>query len=294
MGGPAAGARESAGRCWGLSGPYRAAFNAALPKARQVADPFHVVRLGNDALDDVRRRVQNQTLGHRGRKDDPLYLARKLLVSASENITDAGRDRLRGLLDAGDPYGEVRDAWHAKETLRAIYDIADHQLGIETVNQLAADLQDPGQPEEINKLGRTITAWRTQISNWHAARVTNAPTEAAILWSVSEGVVDVADGHVAGCRGRVLWSVSLVSAMLLAVWDRQRFLRPAVAGRDAVEVACEGSACGDGGDRRRVLDGRRRRVGSGGAGGALSGASGWHRAFTEHGEGLRARSAALV
>ena len=162
-----------------LSGPYRAAFNAAVPKARQVADPFHVVRLGNDAPNDVRRRVQNQTLGHRGRKDDPLYRARKLLVSASENITDAGRDRLRGLLDAGDPYGEVRDARHAKETLRAIYDIADHQLGIETVNQLAADLQDPAMPEEINKLGRTITAWRTQISNWHAARVTNAPTEAA-------------------------------------------------------------------------------------------------------------------
>ena len=217
MGGPAAGARESAGRCWGLSGPYRAAFNAAVPKARQVADPFHVVRLGNDALDDVRRRVQNQTLGHRGRKDDPLYRARKLLVSASENITENGHTRLRGLLDTGDPYGEVRDAWHAKETLRAIYDIADHQLGIETVNQLAADLQDPGQPEEINRLGRTITAWRTQTSNWHAARVTNAPTEAAILWSVSEGVVDVADGHVAGCRGRVLWSVSLTSAMLLAV-----------------------------------------------------------------------------
>ena len=180
MGGPAAGARESAGRCWGLSGPYRAAFNAAVPDAKQVADPFHVVRLGNDALDDVRRRVQNQTLGHRGRKDDPLYRARKLLVSASENITAHGHARLRGLLDAGDPYGEVRDAWHAKETLRAIYDIADHQLGIETVNQLAADLQDPGQPEEINRLGRTITAWRTQISNWHAARVTNAPTEAAL------------------------------------------------------------------------------------------------------------------
>ena len=34
-------------------------------------------------------------------------------------------------------------------------------------------------PEEINRLGRTIATWRTQISNWHAARVTNAPTEAA-------------------------------------------------------------------------------------------------------------------
>ena len=100
---------------WGvldLSGPYRAAFDEALPDAGQVADPFHVVRLGNTALDEVRRRVQNQTLGHRGHKPDPLYRARKLLVAASETITDQGRARLRGLLDAGDPYGEVRDAWH--------------------------------------------------------------------------------------------------------------------------------------------------------------------------------------
>ena len=50
-----------------LSGPYRAAFGTALPHARQVADPFHVVRLANNALDETRRRVQNQTLGHRGR-----------------------------------------------------------------------------------------------------------------------------------------------------------------------------------------------------------------------------------
>ncbi len=162
-----------------LSGPYRAAFGAAVPHAAQVADPFHVVRLANDALDEVRRRVQNQTLGHRGRSGDPLYRARKLLVSASERVTDAGRVRLRGLLDAGDPYGEVRDAWHAKETLRSIYDIADHDTGAATVAQLAQDLQDPGLPPEINRLGRTISTWRTQISNWHAARVTNAATEAA-------------------------------------------------------------------------------------------------------------------
>ena len=37
-----------------LSGPYRAAFDAALPDARQVADPFHVVKLANEALDEVR------------------------------------------------------------------------------------------------------------------------------------------------------------------------------------------------------------------------------------------------
>ena len=162
-----------------LSGPYRAAYDTAVPDAAQVADPFHVVRLANTALDEVRRRVQNQTLGHRGHAHDPLYRARKLLVSASENITDNGRTKLRGLLDAGDPHGEVRDAWHAKETLRSIYDIPDTEVGAATVNQLAQDLQDPGLPPEINRLGRTISNWRHQIANWHAARVTNAATEAA-------------------------------------------------------------------------------------------------------------------
>ena len=171
-----------AGIRWGvldLSGPYRAAFDAALPDAGQVADPFHVVRLANTALDEVRRRVQNQTLGHRGRKPDPLYRARKLLVSASENITDQGRTRLRCLLDAGDPYGEVRDAWHAKETLRAIDDIDGPDVGAATVARLAQDLQDEAMAPEINRLGRTLWRWRHQIANWHKARVTNAATEAA-------------------------------------------------------------------------------------------------------------------
>ena len=163
-----------------LSGPYRAAFNAALPDAKQVADPFHVVRLANDALDEVRRRVQNQTLGHRGHKHDPLYRARKLLVAASENITDNGHTKLRGLLDAGDPYGEVRDAWHAKETLRSIYDIDDANLGARH------------RPTSSPKTSRTppchqrSTGWAapsgtgdTRSPTGTPPRVTNAPTEAA-------------------------------------------------------------------------------------------------------------------
>ena len=137
------------------------------------------MRLANTALDEVRRRVQNQTLGHRGHKHDPLYRARKLLVAAHERVTESGDARLRGLLEAGDPYGEVRDAWHAKETLRSIYDIPDAEVGAATVNQLASDLQDPGLPPEVNRLGRTLWRWRAPISNWHAAQVTNAATEAA-------------------------------------------------------------------------------------------------------------------
>ena len=68
---------------------------------------------------------------------------------------------------------------HAKETLHSVYDITDPDVGAATVVQLAQDLQDPAMPAEINRLGRTISRWRTQIANWHAARVTNAATEAA-------------------------------------------------------------------------------------------------------------------
>ncbi len=56
---------------------------------------------------------------------------------------------------------------------------AGPETGLKTVEQLSADLQDPGLPPELNRLGRTLSRWRTPISSWHAARVTNAATEAA-------------------------------------------------------------------------------------------------------------------
>ena len=81
-----------------LSGPYRAVFDAMVPGATQVADPFHVVKLANAKLDECRRRVQNETLGHRGRKPDPLYRFRRLLTKADERLDDHGREKLVGLL----------------------------------------------------------------------------------------------------------------------------------------------------------------------------------------------------
>jgi transposase len=154
-------------------------FDTMVPDATQIADPFHVVKLANSKLDECRRRVQNETLGHRGRKSDPLYRARRLLTKAHERLDDRGEARLLGLLEAGDPRGEVRVAWHAKEVLRSIYDIPDPEVAAEFVAQLGVDLQDDSCPVEVRSLGRTILRWRHQIAAWHQARFTNAPTEAA-------------------------------------------------------------------------------------------------------------------
>jgi transposase len=161
-----------------LSGPYRKVFDTILPDVMQVADPFHVVRLANSKLDECRRRVQNETLGHRGRKDDPLYRARRLLTKAHERLDQQGDQKLVGLLRAGDPRGEVKMAWHAKEVIRSIYTIDDCTLADQFVTQLGHDLQDDSCPPETHSLGRTIIRWKDQIVAWHQARVTNGPTEA--------------------------------------------------------------------------------------------------------------------
>ena len=61
-----------------LSGPYRKIFEDSLDHVARVADPFHLVKLANTEFDECRRRVQNETVGHPGRKEDPLYRARRL------------------------------------------------------------------------------------------------------------------------------------------------------------------------------------------------------------------------
>jgi transposase len=100
---------------------YASALCTELPHAIRVLDAFHVVQLGNTAVDDVRRRVQREQLGHRGHKHDPLYRVRRLLRRGAETLTDKQRARLEAALQAGDPNWEVTIAWHCAQRLRAIY-----------------------------------------------------------------------------------------------------------------------------------------------------------------------------
>ena len=161
-----------------LSGPYRRVFELMTPRATLVADPFHVLRHANTKLDECRRRVQNETLGHRGRKSDPLYRGRRLLTKAKERLGEKGQEKLAGLLRAGDPNGDVATVWQAKEAVRELYAHADADLALEWVTQLGRDLQDADYPIEARSLGRTLIRWRRQIAAWHEAHVTNGPTEA--------------------------------------------------------------------------------------------------------------------
>ena len=99
-----------------VSSSYRAVYDTMLRDTTQAADPFHIVRVANTALESAPTRVQNETLRHRGRKTDPLYSCRRRLVMTPERLGVEGHERLVGLLAAGDHKCEVWFAWNAKRS----------------------------------------------------------------------------------------------------------------------------------------------------------------------------------
>jgi transposase len=77
---------------------FKTATTEELPDAVSVMDPFHVVRLAGKALDRCRRRVQQATCGHRGRKEHPLlYKSRRTLHTGADLLTDKQAQRLNAL-----------------------------------------------------------------------------------------------------------------------------------------------------------------------------------------------------
>ena len=160
---------------------YASALVAPLGHATVVVDHFHAVRLANMVVDQVRRRVQQATLGHRGRKRDPLHRSRKLLLTAQEQLTQRGRVRLRAGLAAGDPTGEVAAAWQGKELLRAVYR-ADGPAAARAALDRFYRWCDGVQIPELSRLARTVRAWEAEILAFHATEgCSNGPTEAVNL-----------------------------------------------------------------------------------------------------------------
>lgn len=150
-----------------------------MPEATLVADPFHVVKHANSKLDECRRRVQNEQFGHRGHKHDPLYRIRRLLTKAAERLDEKGTAKMTGLLEAGDPRGEVADCYTAKEAVRELYSFVDHELAGTWIDELIRDMKSPTWPVEVRSLGRTLKNWRDEITAWHKVQISNGPTEGA-------------------------------------------------------------------------------------------------------------------
>jgi transposase len=160
-----------------MSNAYAAVLSVALPHATQVVDRFHAIQLANRALDDVRRRVQVEQLGHRGRKDDPLYRIRRSLLTGEERLSPTAAARIEALLALGDPDAEVAMAHRVKEALRDFYTLENPDDARDHLEALISRCLKREMSPEIQRLGRTLKRWFEKLCNWHRIRISNGPTE---------------------------------------------------------------------------------------------------------------------
>jgi transposase len=160
--------------------PYATALANEVPDAKLVVDHFHVIRLANAALDEVRRRVQHATLGHRGRKGDPLYRIRRRLLAGHERLGPDGFDRVLEWLAHGDPDGEVAIAYLAKELLREVY-TADTVFDARRRLIEFYEVCDNADVAELTRLAKTIRRWEIPLLRWHTTGLTTAGVEGTNL-----------------------------------------------------------------------------------------------------------------
>ena len=107
-------------RRWIPSRDSKNAIDDQLQDATSVLDAFHIVKLAGDALDEVRRRVQQDTLGHRGRKGDPLYQIRLLLHASRHKLTPRQQERLREAFTADEAHISVEVAYLHRASARGL------------------------------------------------------------------------------------------------------------------------------------------------------------------------------
>ena len=159
---------------------YKTAAAEELDHATAVMDPFHVVRLAGEALTRCRQRVQQHTRGHRGRTGDPLYRARRTLLTGVDLLTDKQATRLEAVF-ADDQHVEVEATWSIYQRLVVAYRQPDKKLGRYLLHKVIEDLHTevPDELVELKSLGRTLNRRATDVlAFFDRPGTSNGPTEA--------------------------------------------------------------------------------------------------------------------
>jgi transposase len=159
---------------------FKTATTEELPEATAVMDPFHVVHLAADALDRCRRRVQQDTHGHRGRTDDPLYRARRVLHTGADLLTDRQQQRLTALF-AADEHVQVEATWGIYQRMIGAYRQPDRAKGRQLMSNLIDALGRgvPAALTELITLGRTLKKRAADVlAYFDRPGTSNGPTEA--------------------------------------------------------------------------------------------------------------------
>ena len=159
---------------------YHTATADALPGARAVMDPFHVVHLAAEKLTLCRQRIQQDTWGHRGRSGDPLYGIRRILLTRTDLLTDKQKSKLTTALAAHDAHAAVEVTACYYQDLIAAYANPDRRAGklamFKCLKRIRSGL--PKGLDELAQLGRSLWRRRVEILAYFDVGVSNGPVEA--------------------------------------------------------------------------------------------------------------------
>jgi len=159
---------------------FKTATTEELPEAVAVMNPFHVVRLAGDALDQCRRSVQQQTHGYCGRSGDPLYGARRTLHTGADLLTGRQTARLNALF-APDAHAQVEASWRIYQQMIAAYRQSDRPRGRTMMSTLIDALNHhvPAALTELITLGRTLKRRAADVlAYFDRPGTSNGPAEA--------------------------------------------------------------------------------------------------------------------
>ena len=167
-------------RRWIPSRDSKNAIDDQLQEATSVLDAFHIVKLAGDSLDEVRRRVQQDTTGHRGRTGAPFYQIRLLLRASRHKLTPRQQERLRAAFTADEAHISAEVAYHCTQQVRDVF----HQATPSQSPKLTPGHTPHRAPTNVShprnrRLGRTLRKWKDAfLAYFDTAGANNAPHEA--------------------------------------------------------------------------------------------------------------------
>lgn len=153
--------------------PYRRSVQLVVPHAESVIDKFHVVRMSNQALENVRKASRvNQTQAER----KALKSDRKILLKRHHDLTEQGQFLVELWLSN---HPDLRAAYDLKERFYRIWDCEDKATALETYNEWYYDLQatSPVVRSAFSDIPKAFSNWGEQIFSYFDNGFTNAYTE---------------------------------------------------------------------------------------------------------------------
>lgn len=156
-----------------LSPAYSAAIRQNLPQAQLVFDRFHLVKLLNEHLTELRRELHREATDQLQKQ--VLKGTRWLLLKRSDDL-DPQRNERQRLKEALQLNESLATAYYLKEDLAQVWMQAGKVGGRIVLDHWIADAESSGI-KQLMKFARTLQIHREGILNWYDHPISTGPLE---------------------------------------------------------------------------------------------------------------------